>query len=95
MQERSVTINNSVLPSVYSQMEENEISKSDTYDTNDRWGSRPGDHDPLSVFGGIPATFYHEPSTLERPRSRSQSSVVSSRVCESMCLCLCVCVLVE
>jgi hypothetical protein len=58
MQELSVTINNSVLPSVRSHEEESEISVADLN------APRPDAYDPLSVFGGIPAELHQEPSSV-------------------------------
>jgi hypothetical protein len=78
MQELSVTINNSVLPSVCSWGEESQISASSAHDANDWQRARPNEYDPPSVSGGIAAELLQEPSTLEHPQSRRQASVACS-----------------
>jgi hypothetical protein len=78
MQELSVTINTSVLPSVRSRGEESQVSASSAYDAddaNDWHEARPDTYDPASVSGGIAAELLQEPSTLEYPQRRRKVSV--------------------
>jgi hypothetical protein len=89
MQELSITINNSVLPSICSRGEESETSVYSANEENDRQRPRPDAYDPLSVSDGILTELYQEPSSIERPQSRSQPSVACSArayVCAFVCL---------
>jgi hypothetical protein len=94
MQELSITINNSVLPSVCSQKEQSEISVSSENNENDWKRPRPDTYDSLSFSGSISAELLQEPSSVEeRPQSRRQLSVAFSVLCECVRACAWICAL--